>query len=386
MDRSTRLTKFIGALPNKGREMLENPPLISVLIPIFNVENYLVECLESVANQTFTDFEVICINDGSTDGSRDIIASYLKRDPRFSVIDKPNSGYGASMNRGLDAASGTYIAILESDDFFEPDTLENLYRIISEYDAEVVKASYYLYWSGVPAVDEKQEIMPLAKRNMLINPQIDHEPFYLPPSVWSAIYRRDFIMQNDIRFNETPGASYQDTAWAFKIWFNATRAVLLDDAWLHYRQDNAQSSVKSAAKVYCVVDEYTEIERYLDTREVPPWLPALKTRLKFGTYIWNHERIAEEFQLDFTRFMSKEFRLEREKGNLDWALFDDWNRAKLELILDSPDKYQFYQVSGEYDSKVKKAILCIRIGGFSLLAKVIRDRYFTRRAQSSKSR
>ena len=97
-----------------------------MLVPICNVERYLEECLDALVAQSFTDFEVLCINDGSTDGSLAIIHRYMEADARFRVIDKPNSGYGASMNMGLDNAIGEYIAILESDDFFEPNALELL--------------------------------------------------------------------------------------------------------------------------------------------------------------------------------------------------------------------------------------------------------------------
>ena len=119
-------------------------PEISVLIPIYNVESYLEECLDSLRAQTFRDFEAICINDGSTDGSRDIIQKYLDLDSRFKVIDKPNSGYGASMNLGLEQATGTYLAILESDDKFEPNALEFLYQTATQHEAEVVKADFWL--------------------------------------------------------------------------------------------------------------------------------------------------------------------------------------------------------------------------------------------------
>ena len=109
-------------------------PAISVLVPICNVERYLTQCLDSLLAQTYTDFEVLCINDGSTDDSRAIIQRYLESDNRFRAIDKPNSGYGASMNLGLDHAVGAYIAILESDDFFEPNALEVLYAQAEAHD------------------------------------------------------------------------------------------------------------------------------------------------------------------------------------------------------------------------------------------------------------
>ena len=122
-------------------------PLVSVLVPIYNVEKYLPECLGSLEAQDFKQAEFICINDGSTDGSRDIIEHFLNKDSRFKVIDKENSGYGASMNRGLEAAQGDYVAILESDDFMEADTLSKLHHAISSTGADVVKANFWMYWS-----------------------------------------------------------------------------------------------------------------------------------------------------------------------------------------------------------------------------------------------
>ena len=93
------------------------------LVPIYNVERYLQRCLDSAAAQTLENIEIICINDGSTDLSPAIIREYMERDARFVMIDKANSGYGDSMNRGLDQARGEYVGILESDDFMAPDAL-----------------------------------------------------------------------------------------------------------------------------------------------------------------------------------------------------------------------------------------------------------------------
>ena len=131
-------------LNDDAREVGCAAPAVSVLVPIYNVERYLRQCLESLRDQTLADIEVICINDGSTDGSRDIIEEFLS-DPRFRVIDKPNSGYGASMNRGLDEARGRYLAILESDDFLDAPALERLLALAEDNDAQLVKADFYLH-------------------------------------------------------------------------------------------------------------------------------------------------------------------------------------------------------------------------------------------------
>ena len=117
---------------------------VSVLTPVYNVERYLPECLDSLRAQTLRNIEFICINDGSTDGSLEILKRYAELDDRFVIIDKPNSGYGASMNRGLDAARGEYIGIVESDDVASPDMFKKLYRFASCHRCDLVKSNYFV--------------------------------------------------------------------------------------------------------------------------------------------------------------------------------------------------------------------------------------------------
>ena len=118
---------------------------VSVLVPIYNVEKFLPECLDSLVNQTLKDIEIICINDGSTDRSPQIIQEYAKKDKRIKVINKKNSGYGDSMNQGLKKAKGEYIGIVESDDFIDLDAFEKFYKIAKKYDCDVVKSNFYEY-------------------------------------------------------------------------------------------------------------------------------------------------------------------------------------------------------------------------------------------------
>ena len=97
---------------------------ISVIIPVYNVEKYLRECLESILNQTFQDFEIICVDDGSTDRSLDILQEYKRKDDRFVILQQRHAGAGAARNHGLKLAEGKYIQFLDSDDYFEPTLLE----------------------------------------------------------------------------------------------------------------------------------------------------------------------------------------------------------------------------------------------------------------------
>lgn len=349
-------------------------PKVSLLVPVYNVERYLRECLESARRQTLDDIEIVCVNDGSTDGSRAIIGEFLEIDPRFRVIDKENSGYGASMNRGLEEARGEFVGILESDDFLDADALEVLYDAARAADAEVAKADFYLHWSEPDPRDERFGWVE-ADAAGVVDPRDCREVFFRKPSIWSALYRRSFLEENGIRFLETPGASYQDSAFNFKVWACAHRAVLVDGAFLHYRQDNEASSVNSPGKVYCVCDEYAEMLRYVGERGLDEgFLLPVVAKMRYDSYMWNFERLAPELREGFARRMAEDFRREDEAGSPDFALFEPWKIPERQAIVDDPVAFCARRASGERDGKLAILVRCWRAGGASLVARVLRRR------------
>ncbi len=317
---------------------------VSIVIPIYNVERYLRQCLESVVNQTLKDIEIICVNDGSTDSCQAIIAEYAARDSRVKVIEKANSGYGHSMNVGFGLASGEYIGIVESDDYAEPEMFETLYRIASRNRLDVVKSGYYFYYSVPKERNEKQVIVSKVLSNKTFCPMTDFkskmemvEFFNLKPTIWSAIYRGDFIRENGIRFNETPGASFQDASFNFKVWSCAQRVQLLQEAFLHYRQDNESSSVNSKGKVFCVCDEYEEMQRFLDEHpEKKGALEYIKNRIKYDSYMWNYERLASQYKYIFIERAAAEFKADMADGKLDKQYFEWYKWENLFSIIDDP--------------------------------------------------
>lgn len=345
-------------------------PAVSLLVPIYNVENYLRQCLDSAMGQTLKDIEVICVNDGSTDSSREIIQEYLDNDPRFRVIDKENSGYGSSMNKGLEAAKGEYVAILESDDFFEPDALEKLYLAAKEADADVAKADFNLYWSepeerierfGWVHSEEAGASTPLASIQV----------FYRKPSIWSAIYKRVFLEQNSISFLETPGASYQDAGFNFKVWVSAQNIVLLDEVVLNYRQDNEASSVNAPGKVYCVCDEYREMVRFLKTRPNEEMIVPVLVKMRYDSYMWNYDRLTEPLQREFILKMSEDFRHEDERGLTDYSLFESWKQQDRQLIISDPMQFHAQRLVRESTGKIDTAKRLYRVGGISMLKQAL---------------
>lgn len=350
-------------------------PLVSLLIPIYNVEKYLRECLDSAKNQSLSDIEIICINDGSTDSSPAIIREYMESDTRFKIIDKPNSGYGASMNQGLAAARGKYIGILESDDFFELDALEMLVEAAETENAEVAKANFWFYWSQPEVKNDLFELVNDKMTGHVVNPHKEPDIFYLKPSIWSAVYRRDYLDKNDIRFLETPGASYQDASFNFKVWACAERTVFLPNPILHYRQDNESSSINSPSKVYCVCDEYAEMNRFISGRSDEPFLRAVLEKMKYDSYMWNYERLSEPLRREFVVRFSQEFKRDFADGAVDLSIFDPWKIPDLRLITKHPAVFHANREYAGANSRLDKAIHYLRFGGLPLLTEAIANRF-----------
>ena len=321
-------------------------PKVSVVIPAYNVERYLGQCLESVANQTLTDIEIIVVDDGSTDSSGDIADGFAQRDPRFQVIHKPNTGYGNSMNIGFAAAKGEYVGIVESDDWADDDMFEKLYAAAVENRADVVKSNHYEYFSLLEECNTFFETVSYKLCGKVFAPSTDLkgmrmvEFWNMQPSIWSAIYRRAFVQENGILFNETPGASYQDTGFTFKVWTCAERVFCLYAAYLHYRQDNENSSVNNPNKVYCVRDEYEEIKRFIALEpEGRGHLIPIMNRIRFDSYLWNYNRIDDSFKLEFIKYMADEFREAGAQKGLRSNLFERHKWDELKKIVTDPEEY-----------------------------------------------
>ena len=340
-------------------------PSISVIVPVYNAERYMVEALNSLRTQTFTDFEVICVNDGSRDSSRAILQRFLDADPRFRVIDKENSGYGASMNLGIQEARGRYLAVLEPDDFFEPDAFAKLIRIADAYNADVVKANYWFYWSGKRGKNVLVPVINDSLANHLFSPREEPEIFFANPSLWSAIYKRSFVLGNGLKLNETPGASFQDLAFTFKIWARAERVWCITDPIIHYRQDNEQSSVNDPKKVFCVCDEFDAIEDFIASDPHGAGLRPYAYRLRYDSYMWNYERLSLDRRVEFLDAMVGDLARGMQKGDYSPLLFAPHQRANLRLLLDDPKR--FLKLFPEKPTRIAKARYYRKLGGLKMV-------------------
>ena len=355
---------------------------VSVVVPIYNVEKYLRQCLDSIVNQTLHEIEIICVNDGSTDLSASIIGEYAEKDPRIVVISKPNSGYGHSMNCGFDKASGQYIGIIESDDYAEPDMFEKLYASAKKDDLDAVKSGFCFYWSTPEVKNEEYHICSEIMSRRIFCPTRDFRSkqemvdfFSIKPSIWSAIYKQDFIRKNGIRFNETPGASFQDTSFNFKVWACAEKIRLLPECFLHYRQDNECSSINSPGKVYCICDEYAEIDRFIEQQPLKrSFLAPLSVRLRYDSYFWNYYRLNEELAKEFMQRFHDDFAALNQKGLVQSSYFNvhKWQGVK-RIISMKPE--QMHQYCQDLQKSASNAPLPENVSKMQMLVRKIRRCY-----------
>ena len=330
-------------------------PKVSVIIPVYNVEKYLKECLDSVVNQTLKDIEIICINDGSTDNSLNILKQYATQDSRIKIIDKPNSGYGHSMNVGIDNAQGEYIGIVEPDDYIKLNMYETLYNKAKELDLDFIKADFYRFDGDENKTFYYAQIDKTVNfYNKILTPSENLKLFNLTMNTWTGIYNLDFLKKNNIRHNETPGASFQDNGFWFQTFMFAQKVYFLDKPFYMKRKDNPNSSVNDKSKIYCMCEEYDFIRNIINSKnELKKYIPVYQFK-RYGNYLFTLSRIDNKYKKEFIKKFSEDYKLAKNTGEIDKNLFSKKDIENLDLIINNPDK--FYKKIIKKPSKIKSFI------------------------------
>jgi len=259
--------------------------------------------MESILRQSLRDIEIICVDDGSTDSSGAILDGYAIEDQRIKVIHRENAGYGAALNVGMDAATGEYIGIVESDDSILPDMYGELYEHAVRDDLDLVKSEAF-YWFEKYSYTKRIHLKFLEGYYDTVLFKENRSIFFdFFMNTWTGIYKRDFLKQFDIRHNETPGAAYQDNGFWIQTLSFCRKAKWLNKAFYLYRQDNPAASVKSKVKVYAMSNEYDCIENNLrkerqmgqDTAEALYYCNYYRLVRHRGTFM----RIADQHKREF---------------------------------------------------------------------------------------
>lgn len=306
-------------------------PVVSVVVPIFNVAKYLRQAVDSIINQTYKNLEIILVDDGSTDESGAICDEYAAHDSRIVVIHNKNGGLGIAYNTGIRRATGKYIALLEPDDWIDSKMYETMVHAAEKNKADVVKSCYYSY--STTNGEKNKPVIPFDMRymNRVIRPSDKFDTYYRTSPIWASLYNRKFLIDNDIWFLETPGASYQDTGFVRKTWAMAQRAYIVPNCFYHYRTDNVNSSVKSQAKVLCVADEWKSIYEYLGARFAKNHrIFRILPYQMLHTYMWNANRLGGNARREFIARFAADMRPVLESGKLNYRCFD--NKAWAEMM------------------------------------------------------
>lgn len=219
---------------NEGDEGEAAGGLVSVIIPAYNVEQYIDQCLESVVGQTYRYLEIILINDGSTDGTKERCLYWAGEDSRIHYVSKENEGLGATRNHGLTMAHGNYIIFVDTDDWLEAECIEKMRRLLEEQQADICLTEYYKV-SKEERRHKKFELLPAGKLS-----DTDRKKLMLfsPPSAWGKLYRRSFLAKISY---EQPACVFEDTAVYPYVISQAERICCVHEPLWNYREDNEGS-------------------------------------------------------------------------------------------------------------------------------------------------
>ena len=282
-------------------------PKISVIVPVYNVENFLQECLDSIINQTFQDFEIICINDCSTDRSGDILEEYSRKDNRIKIFNHLfNQGLGAARNTGLKNAQGKYVQFLDSDDYFELTLLEEMYNHAEKYDADMIVCS-------INRIDKEGNIIKYKNPNSPID--LDKTPLETPfcwkdykkdifnmftVAAWNKLYLKEMLVNNNLTFPNL--TSCEDISHSFISRIYANKIVVFNKRLINYRQGRDGSLMHTTQNhALNIIYSAKQIKDFLKSKNIytdlkESYIKAITTHLS-----WQINKCNDEQYKDFEK-------------------------------------------------------------------------------------
>jgi CDP-glycerol glycerophosphotransferase (TagB/SpsB family)/glycosyltransferase involved in cell wall biosynthesis len=288
-------------------------PRLTLIVPAYNVQGYIRQCLDSILQQDFNDFELICVDDCSPDSSGAIIDEYAARDERVRALHLPqNVGLGRARNAGLAQAGGEYVLFLDSDDTLTPGSLAAIaQRLDATGDPDILIYDYVrTYWDGKVKPNQRRDLLdekstsssfPLKQRPELLD---------LLQIVWNKAYRRDFVEQHGFEF---PPGYYEDAPWTYCSLITAERIALLDRICVHYRQRREGGNILRTVsrKHFDVFDQYARVFTYLEEHpELDAWRPALFRKMidHYLTVLERPGRLPQKARAEFFRKAVEDYR------------------------------------------------------------------------------
>ena len=331
-------------------------PKISVIIPVYNVENYIERCLNSIINQTLKDIEIICINDGSTDNSLNILTDYANKDNRITIITQNNQGAGSARNRGLNISKGKYIYFIDGDDFIEINTLKKLYNIAEEKSCDLIifKTHNFYDETNIYFDDEYHSMNFLTPfENTLFHySQLEGDLSAIDVTLYTKLYKRDLV--SNLRFRE--GVIFEDNLFTFEYIFN-TEQIFFYNKTLHHRCVRKESVMTSASKNF--IDSLEVFNGLIDMCKKYDYYEIIKEELFMRKFKVLHNRVTQinpQYK-DYFFNLIKSDTLEKQNeynNEIDFKKLDERTKVYYKYFIESKNYEEFKRnIKYFYENKTK---------------------------------
>lgn len=287
-----------------------NNELISVILPIYNVELYLKECIESVISQSYKNLEIILVDDGSTDQSPYICDEYVKIDSRIKVIHKENGGLSDARNVGIQASSGSYIALVDSDDLIAQSFIEELYEGCIKSNAMIAACAYSKFSNEDEIVcsNNQDNAQVISGRELI-------KQIYLGQAgefgfvAWNKLYRRDLFDSIQYPF----GRIYEDTFTTYKLFLNSNQIALLNKSLYFYRirPESIMSTMVSLKKIKDGVDADASVVKYFQENqdyEILPYVSSYFCKQAILTYFKMIPKVDHDEKAEAKKYLKTVYR------------------------------------------------------------------------------
>lgn len=306
---------------------------VSVIIPVYNSEKYLTECLESVVNQTLTDIEIICINDGSTDNSLEILKQFQKKDNRIKIIDQENSGAGRARNVGIDKSCGEYLYFLDSDDYIKQNALEIFVSSIGDADICLCKCSY---------IDDSNTIQKPPHDKPV---RTDNIFKIYPIPLFTKLYKTDFIKEKNIKCQEIKTCN--DVYFHYASLILASSIKSIADTLIIHRESRQGSLTSSRGKsAYCILKAFYELRNLVPDNLKNEFYKCASKRFTYELQFCDKQQ-QTDLQKEFNKFLPFKYKKKKLFG-----LENDYTHIIVKILgieikirakkCPPPDKYRAY--------------------------------------------
>ncbi len=256
---------------------MQNKVLISVIVPVYNVEKYLSRCLDSIINQTLKEIEIICVNDGSTDNSRAILEEYKNKDSRIIIVDKENGGLSSARNAGIKVATAPYIGFVDSDDWIEPGTYETAVKYFDE-DVDVVNFGAKIILENIDETSDRALSEKAYHKIKMIGKFVVNDEFIkqISNTCWNKVYKKSIIDEFSVDFPD--GNIFEDGEFFHKYFLHAKNIYCIDKYFYNYvlrpqsimqdvythKRGAILDSLKNYMHIYEHYKKYNELEKHKD--------------------------------------------------------------------------------------------------------------------------